>query len=64
MPWFKDEVLKDSKSPKTLMWLANGLRFDIVCCTSYKLIIAHSIRSLWMIKARYKIVKSILKLSC
>ena len=28
-----------------------------------KLIIAHSIRSLWMIKALYKIVESVLKLS-
>jgi len=28
-----------------------------------KLIIAHSIRSLWMIKAQYKIMESVLKLS-
>jgi len=33
VPWFKVEVLKDSKSSKTLMWLANGLRFDVLCCT-------------------------------
>ena len=37
MPWFKFEVLKDSQSFKTLMWLANGLKFDVVTCTSYEI---------------------------
>jgi len=37
MPWFKVEVLKDSKSSDTLMWLANGLKFDVVCYASYEI---------------------------
>ena len=36
MPWFKDEVLKDSKASKALTWLAVGLKFDVVSCTSYE----------------------------
>ena len=36
-PWFKFEVLKDSQSSKTLMWLANGLKFDVVTCTGYEI---------------------------
>ena len=35
MPWFKFEVLKDSQCSETLMWLANGLKFDVICCTGY-----------------------------
>ena len=37
MHWFKYEVLKDSQSFKALMWLANGLKFDVVSCTSYEI---------------------------
>jgi len=37
MPWFKYEVLRDSQSSKTLMWLANGLKFDVVTCTCYEI---------------------------
>jgi len=37
IPWFKFEVLKDSQSSKTLMWLANGLKLDVICCTSYEI---------------------------
>ena len=33
MPWFKDEVLKDSTASKTLTWLAAGLKFDVSCTT-------------------------------
>jgi len=29
MAWFKAEVLKDSKCSATLIWLENGLRFDV-----------------------------------
>ena len=36
MPWFKDEVLKDSTTLKTLTWLTAGLKFDVICCTGYK----------------------------
>ena len=64
MPWFKSEVLKDLQSFETLMWLANGLKHDASVVQVMKLIIAHSIRSLWMIKAQSKIVESVLKLSC
>ena len=37
MPWFKYEVLKDSQCFETLMWLANGLKFDVICCTCYEI---------------------------
>jgi len=30
MPWFKDEVLKDSTTLETLTWLAAGLKFDVI----------------------------------
>jgi len=36
MPWFKDEVLKDSMTSKTLTWLPVGLKFDIIFCTGYE----------------------------
>jgi len=37
MPWFKSEVLKDSQCFETLMWLANGLKFDVIYCTGYEI---------------------------
>jgi len=37
MPWFKDEVLKDSAASETLIWLENGLKFDVLCCIGYKI---------------------------
>jgi len=30
MHWFKFEVLKDPQCFETLMWLVNGLKFDVV----------------------------------
>ena len=36
MPWFKDEVFKDSTSSETLTWLAAGLKFDVISCTAYE----------------------------
>jgi len=36
MPWFKDEVLKDSTTSETLTWLATGLKFDVISCKAYK----------------------------
>ena len=36
MPWFKDEVLKDLTTSETLTWLAAGLKFDVISCTTYK----------------------------
>ena len=36
MPWFKDEVLKDSTASETLTWLAAGLKFDIISCKAYE----------------------------
>jgi len=36
MHWFKDEVLKDSTTSETLTWLAAGLKFDVISCTTYE----------------------------
>jgi len=36
MPWFKDEVFKDSTTLETLTWLAAGLKFDVISCTTYE----------------------------
>jgi len=36
MPWFKNEVLKDSTASETLTWLAVGLKFDVISCTGYE----------------------------
>ena len=37
MPWFKDEVLKDSTALETLTWLVAGLKFDVISCTAYEM---------------------------
>ncbi|BAT95834.1 hypothetical protein VIGAN_08264800 [Vigna angularis var. angularis] len=37
LSWFKSEVSKESRSSETLLWLANGLKFDVVCCTGYEI---------------------------
>jgi len=37
MPWFKDEVFKDSTTLETLTWLAAGLKFDVISCTTYEM---------------------------
>jgi len=63
MPWFKSEILKASQCSETLMWLANGWNLMSSIVQVMKSIITHFIRSLWMIKAQYKIVESVLKLS-
>ena len=36
MPWFKDEVLKDSTTSETLTLLVAGLKFVVISCTAYK----------------------------
>jgi len=36
MPWFKDEVLKDSTASETLTLLATGLKFDVISCKAYE----------------------------
>jgi len=36
MPWFKDEVLKDSTASETLTWFAAGLKFDVISCKAYE----------------------------
>jgi len=33
MPWFKVEVFKDVATSKKLIWMKNGLMFDVLCCT-------------------------------
>ena len=35
MPWFKDELLKDSTTLETLTWLSAGLKFDGISCIVY-----------------------------
>jgi len=37
MAWFKFKVLEYFESSKTLIWLANGLNFDVICCTIYEI---------------------------
>jgi len=37
MHWFKAHVLNYSKTFETLMWLTNGLMFDDLRCTCYKI---------------------------
>jgi len=36
MPWFKDEVLKNSTTSENLTWLAAGLKFDVISCIEYE----------------------------
>jgi len=36
MPWFKDEVLKDSTASETLTWLVVGLKYDVISCKAYE----------------------------
>ena len=37
MSWFKSEILKDLQCSETLMWLANGLKFDVIYCIGYEI---------------------------
>jgi len=37
MPLFKYEFLKDPQCFETLMWLANGLKFDVIYCIDYEI---------------------------
>ena len=32
IPWFKQQIMNDPSTSKTLTWLANGLKFDVLCC--------------------------------
>jgi len=34
MSWFKQQIMNDPS--KTLTWLANGLKFDVLCCFGYE----------------------------
>ena len=36
MSWFKSEIDKETHSSQTLLWLANGLKFDVMCCQGYE----------------------------
>jgi len=36
IPWFKDEVLKDSTTSESLTWLVAELNFDVISCTTYE----------------------------
>jgi len=36
MSWFKKQIMNDLSTYETLTWFANGLKFDILCCSSYE----------------------------
>jgi len=36
MPWFKKQIMNDPSISRTLTWLANSLKFDVLCCSSYE----------------------------
>jgi len=37
MSWFREQIIKDSSASETLTWLANGLKFEVFCCSSYEI---------------------------
>jgi len=37
MTWFKEQIIKDLFASETLTWLANGLKFDVLCCSVYEI---------------------------
>ena len=36
MSWFKQQIMNDPSASETLIWLENGLKFDVLCCSSYE----------------------------
>jgi len=36
MSWFKRQIKNDPSTSETLTWLANGLKFDVLCCSDYE----------------------------
>lgn len=36
MSWFKQQIMNDPSASETLTWLANGLKFDVLCCSGYE----------------------------
>jgi len=36
MSWFKQQIMNDPSTSETLTWLANGLKFDVLCCFGYE----------------------------
>ena len=37
MTQFKEQIIKDPFAYETLTWLANGLKFDVLCCSGYEI---------------------------
>jgi len=37
MTWFKEQIIKNPFASETLTWLANGLKFDVLCCSGYEI---------------------------
>jgi len=33
MSWFNQQIMNDPSTSETLTWLANGLKFDVLCCS-------------------------------
>ena len=36
MSWFKQQIMNDPLTFETLTWLANDLKFDVLCCSGYE----------------------------
>jgi len=36
MSWFKHQIMNDPSTYETLTWLANSLKFDVLCCSGYE----------------------------
>ena len=36
MSWFKQPIMNDPLASETLTWLANGHKFDVLCCSGYE----------------------------
>jgi len=36
MSWFKQQIMKDPSVSETLTYLANSLKFDVLCCSGYE----------------------------
>jgi len=36
MSWFKQQIMNDPSASETLTWIANDLKFDVLCCSGYE----------------------------
>ena len=37
MSWLKQEIMNDTSAFETLTWLANDLKFNVLCCSGYEI---------------------------